>query len=254
MNNKKRKIIDIIRPICRGLWSILYFGNNFTCPICRGHFRKFLSYGDKQKRPDVLCPRCRSLERHRLLWMFLNDKTNIFKDNLKILHFAPEPVFQKIFRSVSNIDYVTTDLSSRLADVKMDITNTSFKDNSFDVILCIHVLEHVLKDQDAMRELFRILKYGGWAIIQSPIDVNYEKTFEDFNVISPEDRKCIFGHREHVRIYGCDYKMRLENAGFIVKEDKYIRSLETDIIRKYALIGPGGTDVYICTKRYIKEG
>jgi len=225
------------------LRSILYSGNSVTCFICGGHFRKFLPY---RRRKNVRCPRCNSFDRHGLLWMFLKNETNIFSDNLKILHFAPENIFQKIFKSMPNIDYIAVDINSSLVDIKADITNISFKSNSFDVILCVHVLEHVLKDQDAMRELFRVLKPGGWAIIQSPVNLKYEKTFEDQTILSPKDRERVFGQIDHVRIYGQDYKERLEKAGFTVKVDGFVRDLGIDIIKKYGLLED--EDIYICIK------
>lgn len=241
-NNKFIKYLIKFRSIFD---SIFYYGNSLTCPICGGHFRKFLSY---RKRPNVLCPKCYSFERHRLIWLYLNNGTNILTENIKVLHIAPEYIFQKLFKSMTNIDYIATDLSSSLADVKSDITGMSFKDNSFDAILCVHVLEHIIKDKEAMRELYRILKHGGWAILQSPVEPKLEKTFEDANIKSPEDRERIFGYSQHVRIYGKDYKQRLENAGFIVNVDSSIRDSNISNITKYGLL-ERESDIYFCTKK-----
>ena len=229
-----------VHRICR---SFLYIGNRYICPCCGWRFRKLLPYGNK-KRLNVGCPRCNSAERHRLLWLYLKNKTNLFSDNLKVLHFAPEYIFQKTLRFMSNLDYISVDLNSPSAMVKMDITNILYKDNSFDVILCSHVLEHVVDDRKAMRELFRVLKPGGWGILQVPI--LRDKTFEDPSIVSPEDRERIFGQKDHVRKYGLDYKDRLEGAGFTVKVDEYIRELGVHSVRTYGL--KGNETIYFCTK------
>lgn len=227
-------------------FNLLYMGNRFICPCCNGHFRKFLPAGVKP-RPNALCPRCGSLERHRLLWLYLRDRTNLFSNNIiKVLHFAPEHILQDLLSSLPNLDYISADLDSHLAMVKMDITNILYEDNSFDVILCSHVLEHVIDDQKAMKELFRVLKHGGWAILQSPIDIKRNKTFEDPGIVLPEDRERVFGQCDHVRIYGLDYKDRLEKAGFTVKVDGYVRELGVNIIQKYGLMKD--EDIYFCTK------
>lgn len=146
---------------------------------------------------------------------------------------------------MSNLDYISADLNSPMAMVKMDITNILYEDNSFDVILCSHVLEHVVDDRKAMRELFRVLKPGGWGILQVPI--LRDKTFEDPSIVSPEDRERIFGQKDHVRIYGRDYKDRLEEAGFTVKVDGYVRELGDDKIKKHGL--SEDQDIYFCAKQ-----
>jgi SAM-dependent methyltransferase len=143
------------------LRSLFYWGDNFICPICNGHFRKFLTYG-LSPRPNALCPRCGSLERHRLIWLYLAEKTNFFTARLKVHHFAPERCFQGRFKSMSNLDYITADLNSPFADRKIDITAIPFEDETFDCVLCSHVLEHVPDDRKAMREIYRILKRGVW--------------------------------------------------------------------------------------------
>ncbi len=227
------------------LQSPLYVGNRFICPCCNGQFRKFLT-GGVNHRPNALCPRCNSLERHRLLWLYLKNQTNIFIDHLKVLHCAPEYIFQKVFKFLPNIDYVSAGLDAPFAEVKMDITNILYDDNSFDAILCNHVLEHVIDDHKAMKELFRVLKPGGWAILQSPIDIEREKTFEDPSIVLPKEREHFFGKDDHVRVYGLDYKDRLEQAGFTVKIDSYATDLGGDMSKKYGL--PEHEDIYICGK------
>ena len=242
------------RPVIRSMYfslrSMLYSGNQVLCPCCGNRARKFLAAGNNN-RPNVKCPRCNSLERHRLLWLYLQNRTCLFSDTLSVLHFAPELIFQKNLISKPNLDYVSADIASPDAMISMDITDIQCSDDSFDVILCSHVLEHVEDDQKALRELFRVLKPGGWAILQVPIDSDREVTFEDGSIVSPHERKRILGHHDHVRIYGRDYKNRLERAGFAVKVDDYIKNLGADEVRKYGL---ADEDIYLCTKSEIRGG
>ena len=201
----------------RDLWfwirSLLYIGNRFTCPCCEGRFRKFLSFG-VVSRPNAVCPRCNSKSRHRLLWSYLKNKTNLFCENLKVLHFAPEYQFSQVFSLLPNLHYITADLQSNRVKINLDITSLPLQDETFDVILCNHVLEHILDDEKAMLEMFRVLKPGGWAILQVPMDRDKTKTFEDDNIVSSMGRERWFKQKDHVRIYGCDYSERLKKAGF----------------------------------------
>lgn len=234
------------RPVAREiLFPFFYKGKNVFCPCCNGDFRRFLPFGNPERK-NALCPKCSSLERHRLLWLFFRDRTNLFSEKLKVLHFAPEYIFQKKLRSMNNIDYISADISSPLAMVKMDITCIPYEDNYFDVILCNHVLEHIIDDIKAIRELYRVLKPGSWAIIQSSIDFGRERTFEDFNIKLPQDRKKAFGQDDHVRIYGRDYIDRLKNIGFEIKMDNYIDSIEEDVIDYYGL--QHGLDICVSSK------
>ena len=172
------------------------------------------------------------------------NSTNLFTDHLSVLHFAPEHILDRAFKSLGNLDYMTADLAPDRAMVEMDITNITYEDNSFDVILCSHVLEHVPDDKKAMSELFRVLRLGGWAILQVP--VLRKKTYEDPAIVTPEERERFFGQRDHVRIYGLDYRDRLESAGFNVKVDGYVRKFGSAKIRRYGL--SKDDDIYFCTK------
>ena len=222
----------IIRPIL----AIFLKGKTYTDPIDGRSFKTFLPYGYGIQRENVLSPSTLSLERHRLLWLYLKNKTNFFNDNLKVLHFAPEQAFYKRFRKLKNLGYITTDLNSPLADVKADICNLPFSDNSFNVILCNHVLEHIQDDTKAMQELYRVMKPGGWGIFQIPLDLKREKTFEDNSIIDKNERAKIFGQYDHVRIYGRDYFDKLRRIGFQVNEVDYTSTLTKDEIEKYCLI------------------
>jgi SAM-dependent methyltransferase len=157
-------------------------GNTFTDPIDGKSFRIFLPYGYGKQRENALSPSTLSLERHRLLWLYLKNETDFFTADKKVLHFAPEQCFLKQFKTLKNLDYTTTDLNSPLADVKADICNLPFSDNEFDVILCNHVLEHIPDDTKAIQELYRVLKPGGMGIFQIPQDLSRETTFEDDSI------------------------------------------------------------------------
>lgn len=219
--------------------------NRYSCPCCGRSLWKFDPFG-VNLRPNAQCPKCGSLERHRLLWLYFQHRTNLLAGHLKMLHVAPEPVLQKKLSSLSNLDYVSADLDSPMAEIKMDITDIEFPDHFFDAILCNHVLEHVMDDRKAMSELFRVLKPGGWAILQSPIDIKREKTFEDSEIISPDDRERLYGQGDHVRIYGRDYQERLEEQGFVVKVDDYVGTFDVKSIVKYGLMEDEA--IYYCLK------
>jgi len=207
------------------LLAVWYRGTKYTDPIDGRSFRKFLPYGYENPRENVLSPSTLSLERHRLLWLYLKNKTNFFTSPHKVLHFAPEQAFYNRFKALANLEYVTTDLNSPLADVKADICDLPFPDNSFDVILCNHVLEHIPDDFGAMKELYRILKPGGWGIFQIPQDLKRTVTFEDDTITDRKERAKIFGQYDHVRIYGRDYFDKLRKVGFAVMEEDYTKEL-----------------------------
>lgn len=219
----------------RPLIAFYLKGNKFTDPIDGKSFKSFLPYGYESPRENVLSPSTLSLERHRLLWLYLKNETEFFSKPIKLLHFAPEQAFYNRFKKLDNLDYTTTDLHSPLADVKADICNLPFSDNSFDVILCNHVLEHIPNDTKAMQELYRILKPGGWGIFQIPQDLKREKTFEDDTIIDKKERARIFGQYDHVRIYGRDYFDKLRSIGFTVEEVDYTNTLPKEDVEKYRL-------------------
>jgi SAM-dependent methyltransferase len=210
-------------------------GNRFTDPIDGKSFRSFLPYGYENPRENVLSPSTLSLERHRLLWLYLKNETDFFSKPLKLLHFAPEQAFYNRFKKLDNLEYTTTDLNSPLADVKADICNLPFEDNSFDVILCNHVLEHIPNDTKAMQELYRVMKPDGWGIFQIPQDLKRKKTFEDDTITDKKERARIFGQYDHVRIYGRDYFEKLRSIGFTVEEVDYTHTLPKEEVEKYRL-------------------
>jgi hypothetical protein len=219
----------------RPLIKLYFKGNQFTDPIDGSSYRKFLPYGYQNLRQNALCPGTLSLERHRLLWLYLDRKTSFLTDSIRVLHVAPEQVFYKKFKSFSHWDYTTTDLHSPLADVKADICALPFEDNSYDLILCNHVLEHIPNDLKAMKELYRVLKPRGTAILQVPLEEDRENTFEDDSITDQQERTRIFGQYDHVRVYGHDYYNRLQKAGFKATPVNYIKEVTEGDIKRFAL-------------------
>ena len=227
------------------LISVFYIGNKVECPICESKFRKFLPWGNKGAE-NRLCPNCLSLERHRLIWLYLKNKTDFFSANLKVLHVAPEQPFYKRFKALKNLDYTTADLDSPIADIKVDIMNMQFEDNTYDVFICNHVLEHVDDDIHAMKEIHRILKPCGWAILQVPINFDSKETYEDPGIADPKEREKHFGQYDHLRYHGLDYGDRLRKGGFTVVEEDYVNEFPSEIIKRYRL--QKEEILYLCKK------
>ena len=236
------RISFFVKPILK----VLMQGNKFTDPIDGSTFQAFLPYGYNKIRNNVLSPSTYSLERHRLLWLYLKNETSFFKAKLKVLHFAPESALMNRFKKLKNISYDTIDLNSPIADIKADICDLPFLDNSYDFILCNHVLEHVIDDDKAMRELYRVLKKNGLGIFQVPIDYNRDTTFEDFSVTNKKERNKLFGQYDHVRIYGLDFFDRLQKAGFSVERCEYTSKFPKEDIIKFCL--PKKEIIPICRK------
>lgn len=237
VRNVPRKYLQRVAGVGFSILSIVYRGGAVTCPICKKSFRKFLPYGRINARPNALCPSCMSLERHRLIWLYLQNTTAFFKEKLHVLHIAPEACFISRFEKIHGQNYITADIESPLAKVKMDIHAIPFKENTFDVVLCNHVLEHVNDDILAMKEITRVLKSNGFAILQvpffSPIP---ETTFEDFSITDPQAREKAFGQDDHVRKYGKDYTERIQRAGLRPFEDHYAASLSAEELVKYGIV------------------
>lgn len=228
------KVSYLVRPII----AFSLKGNKFTDPIDGKSFRKFLPYGYGKQRENALSPSTLSLERHRLMWLFLRDDTDFFtsKEKIKTLHIAPEQCFLDLFRKQTNLEYITSDLESPIADVKADICNLPFDDNSFNVVFCNHVLEHIIDDTKAMQELYRVLKKGGFGIFQIPQDLSREKTFEDNTITNRRERAEIFGQYDHVRVYGRDYFNKLRSVGFEVDEIDYTKKITREKLERYCLM------------------
>lgn len=232
----------LLRTLSTTVKKRLFYGKTQYCPVCQSAIRGFLNFGYIQK---VWCPICISMSWHRLAWLFLQQKTDLFNESpKKMLHIAPEMGLESRFKTIANLDYLTADLSDPHCMVKMDITNIQYPDNSFDVLYCSHVLEHVPNDRKAMRELNRVLKPDGWAILMVPLAV--DKTIEDPVETSPAERERRFGRHDHVRHYGLDFKERLEKEGFKVEVTWATQLASSDDIYRMGLSERGA--VFFCRK------
>jgi len=217
------------------------------CPVCGAVVEGFLPFGMVRAQPERRCPKCGSLERHRLVWLYFQRRTNLFTRSVRMLHVAPEAFIQERLQAFENIDYLSADLSSPRAMVAMDITDIQYPDDSFDVIFASHVLEHIPDDERAMQELSRVLRPDGWAILEVPMWG--PRTREDPAVTDPAERARLFGQEDHVRMYGHDgvFEHRLRRSGFDVTVDKFTAELGPQLTRRYRLRET--EDIYLCTKR-----
>jgi predicted SAM-dependent methyltransferase len=238
-------MLDALRYLKKYSYGITYHGHGRLCPVCGKQSRKFRQFG-LFSREDAQCIFCGSLERHRFLWLFLRRKTNFFDGTLKrVLHVAPESCFESRFREAIGVGYLTADLFDSRAMVKMNIENIEYPDESFDIIYCSHVLEHVQHDKRAMHNFFRVLKENGWAILLVPIE--NEKTYENPLIVDPVERRKHFGQEDHVRKYGLDYVDRLRDAKFDVKVTAVKDLVQGDEEVRMGLTPESG-EIYYCTK------
>lgn len=232
-----RKYLQRVGGLGLKVVGLFYRGRQVTCPVCNSHYRTFLPYGRINPRANALCPNCLSLERHRLIWLYLKERTGFFEGPQRVLHIAPEACFIKRFEKLHGDAYITADIESPLAKVKMDIHSIPFADNSFDVVLCNHVLEHVRDDIQAMREIHRVLAPGGFSILQVPFfNPVPDTTFEDPTITDAREREKIFGQSDHVRKYGHDYPRRLERAGLRAVEEHFVNDLPAEMRKHYGLM------------------
>ncbi|WP_235291665.1 class I SAM-dependent methyltransferase [Portibacter lacus] len=220
-DNIYRKLKSTIRSLTYGI----YKGNNVWCNICGTSFKKFFLAANGNE----ICPRCGSIGRARSIWMYLN---SIGLDNYKtILHFSPDSSLMKKFKNVYSGHYLSTDYSSEFeAEANLDITDTQLPDNSFQVAICLHVLEHIMDDHLAFLELYRILTPDGICLIQTPYKEG--EIYEDKNLVTESERLIHFGQKDHVRVYSYNgLKERLEEVGFKIEK---LTFSELDI-KKYKL-------------------
>lgn len=219
LNSLPRPLLIRLSYIFKFFAPLIYKGDSVECPVCERSFRKFLSYGsDVAHRENVLCPYDLTLERHRLMWLYLKNESDFFTANqLNVLHIAPEQCFHKTFKNQQNLNYLTGDLVSPIADIHFDLHHIPLEDNRFEVVFCNHVLEHVDDAHQCMKELYRVMKHGGWGIFQVPLDTTRQVTYEDASITSPEEREKHFWQKDHVRLFGLDYPDRLRAAGFEVE-------------------------------------
>lgn len=249
LNHIPRPVLQRVAGWAVPVAGLLYKGRGVECPLCGSHYRRFLPYGYVTPRPNALCPHCLSLERHRLLWLYLTRETDLPERLPRTLHIAPEVCIMRHLKprfAAHPGRYVTADLESPLADLHFDVQQIPMADNSVEVVLCNHLLEHVADDRKALRELHRILSPGGWGILLSPVDPGYEHTYEDDSITDPDERTRIFGQYDHRRIYGADYVDRLREAGFEARQIDYAASFTDADRRRYAL---PDDRIYVVRKR-----
>jgi SAM-dependent methyltransferase len=214
-------------------------GDRVECPCCGRRFRRFLRWGGRE---DVVCTWCGAFERHRALCVYLRERTDLFSAERRVLHVGPEWALERVLRPLRNLDYVSGDLGSARAMERLDVTDLSYPDGSFDVVLCSHVLEHVRDDRRAMSELRRVLRPGGYAILLVPLDVTRAETLEDPSIVTAEARAREYWQADHLRLYGRDFKDRLEEAGFEVSVDRWLWELDGEIRERYRL---AAEDIYV---------
>lgn len=225
-----------IRQFSYDVRSLAYRGDTVYCPWCRGSFRTFLQYGVPiHPHLNTYCPRCNAFERHRLLRIYFEDRTQLLQTPCDLLHIAPEYMIQRAFRAIHGARYVSVDYDSSLAMMHADLTALPFSDDRFDFILCSHVLEHIPADRQAMAELFRVLRPGGWAMLPVPLDWTRADTLEDPRIIDPRERARVFGQSDHVRLYGRDYLERLAGVGFQVRVEAYAATLGPEVVARLGI-------------------
>lgn len=244
LNHLPRTFLQRMADFSVPMFGLFYLGRGRECPICGVRRRKFLPYGYVVSRDNALCPRCLSLERHRLLWLYLQRETPLFDEFSypTILHVAPEVClkrqFEERYAEASHPErYITADLESPLAKMHFDVQAIPLADESIDVVICNHLLEHVEDDRKALAELYRVMKSGGWGVLLSPVDLSLAATIDDDGTSTPEERTRRFGQYDHRRAYGRDYPDRLREAGFRVEDIDYSATLSVEERETYALTG-----------------
>ncbi|MDB5271801.1 MAG: class SAM-dependent methyltransferase [Chitinophagaceae bacterium] len=220
MYNKLKQLVKRLLPkrflfhyegAFRFVFYQFYRGSQYQCVVCEKGLRQFI----RLQNDDQLCPNCGSISRNRRLWSMLT--AEFLKGRKSILDFSPSRSLYRTLKSKHIPGYISTDLSGDfIADRAYDITQIDAPNETFDLILCYHVLEHVEKDRQAMKELYRVLQHGGVCLIQTPFQAG--ATYEDFSITSEEERLKHFGQKDHVRIYSVEgLKERLSQAGFEVE-------------------------------------
>lgn len=215
--------------------SIFLRGKRYEDPIDGYGYRKLLPYGRLEKRENALAPHCLSLERHRLIWLYLLHELEITVQHYRVLHLAPESCLQRKLKDLPSLRYVSADLESPWAEIHCDIQAMPFAADSFELVLCNHVLEHIPDDRRAMRELFRVLAPNGVALLLVPLDENRETTLEDPAINTDALREKYYGQRDHLRLYGRDYVQRLAEAGFKVSTLDYASQLSQQERERYCI-------------------
>ncbi len=237
------------RRLLGGIRRRRYRGAAVECPCCATSYSRFLPH---RGRARAKCPGCGSLERHRMLWLFLERETDLLAGG-SMLHVAPEYALLRRLATQPGLRYVSGDLSPSLAELELDVMDLPFADASFDYLICNHVLEHVEDDRRAIAEIHRVLRPGGWAVLMCPVDHRRETTLEDPTATTAAQRHARFGQGDHRRLYGRDYADRLAAPGFSVRVDRYAERIEPAQAERFGLRREedsvfGDEPVYFCVK------
>ena len=247
LNHIPRGVMQHIASWVVPVMGLAYKGRGRECPICGSRYRRFMPYGYVTSREDALCPHCLSLERHRLIWLWIHNNTNLESLRPRLLHIAPEVALMRKFRELyrGTDSYITADLESPLAAMHFDVQQTPIDDAVIDVVICNHLFEHVEDDRCAMRELYRVMRPGGWGIMMVPEDRGRATTFEDDSITDSKERTRLFGQYDHRRVYGCDYDDRLREVGFVVER---LRPEMITTVEERAMYAVGGDDLVVVHK------
>jgi SAM-dependent methyltransferase len=231
----------------RFVQQVRFFGFSRECPFCRSRLRTFLPFGADLpiiqqaqvvgggRRAEALCPVCFSSDRERLVYLYLENRRMFSDKTTCLLHVAPERNLRSVLAGRAGVRYVTGDLCFSGVAVGFDLSHLPFACKTFDAVICCHVLEHVTSDSTAMSEIRRVLKPGGWAVLQVPIAQACERTIEDPTLVDPAERERLFGQNDHVRLYGRDYSDRLRRAGFEVEVIPFCQQLGAGLTHRYGL-------------------
>lgn len=226
--------MNAVRRLRRRIFGLFHPGKDVYCLYCKRTFGKFMQEGVKSPaflkykvagggyKENVQCPNCFSVDRSRLLYLFFQLRTEVYKQKTSILHISPNKEIAGVLKGdtiTQTVGSIEPEMYSEFNPVYLDVQKMDFHDNTFDVVICCHVIEHVDNDDDAMREIFRVLKPGGFAVLQVPLAINLDKTIEDKTLATDKERKLKFGQVDHVRLYGLDYLEKLRAAGFRVVMD-----------------------------------
>lgn len=197
-----------------------FVGRRYVCSCCGWHLRAFTAGGTSMReKPTGYCPRCNAKARHRRIWLYLEQRTDLLTTPARLLHVSPKYALARRFARTATLDPVGIDLvPGPHVDMVADLRDLPFPSASFDVALCVHVLEEIEEDRTAMAELHRVVRPGGWALVSVPTRLD-QPTYEDPSIVTPRDRRRAFGERAHVRVYGHDLVDRLEGVGFRVEVD-----------------------------------
>lgn len=252
-----------LRRLYRRLNARLYRGDQFHCPVCGGRFRAFKPFGDDVavardlrmvslgRRNASTCPACAAKERDRAIALYLTERSYWFRQGARaILHIAPEEGLGHFLCRLPNVSYLSGDLcpkdSPTQAMRRIDVTQMPFETGTFDLLVCSHVMEHVVDDRRAMREALRVLKDGGVALLQVPYSPMLKRTREDATVTDAASRLRLFGQEDHVRLYGTDYAERLRESGFMVAVRGMVDLFGEEIVRKNGLTLE--ETLFVCSK------